>query len=199
MLLIRSAHPLRPTLLVMAPAPAAVGAHAAPHQRTHTASKRHTAGLRTLPATSTQQVSSSRSGTRTAPAPMAPSALSPAEVDNLLRPLLLKDLRIQCRVRGLSPAGGLEALRDRLKEVWARQLDRSLPPPAQAARPHAPSRCAAAAVAAHADVGRLRAQAGGRERPGHRSSDRRPLLGGAGVWQAAEQLPEARGPGESRC
>lgn len=44
---------------------------------------------------------------------MAPT---PAEVDNVLRPLTIKDLRVQSRARGLSPAGGVEALRDRLKE-----------------------------------------------------------------------------------
>jgi hypothetical protein len=37
-------------------------------------------------------------------AQMAP-ALTTAEVDTLLRPLTIKDLRIQTRVRGLSPAG----------------------------------------------------------------------------------------------
>lgn len=31
--------------------------------------------------------------------------MTPAEVDNLLRPILLKDLRIQTRARGISPAG----------------------------------------------------------------------------------------------
>jgi hypothetical protein len=35
---------------------------------------------------------------------MAP-ALTTAEVDSLLRPLTIKDLRVQTRVRGLSPAG----------------------------------------------------------------------------------------------
>ena len=34
----------------------------------------------------------------------------------MLKPILLKDLRIQCRARGLSPAGGKEQLSDRLKE-----------------------------------------------------------------------------------
>eukprot|EP00197_Chlamydomonas_leiostraca_P015503 CAMPEP_0202867218 /NCGR_PEP_ID=MMETSP1391-20130828/8941_1 /ASSEMBLY_ACC=CAM_ASM_000867 /TAXON_ID=1034604 /ORGANISM="Chlamydomonas leiostraca, Strain SAG 11-49" /LENGTH=187 /DNA_ID=CAMNT_0049547235 /DNA_START=80 /DNA_END=643 /DNA_ORIENTATION=+ len=42
--------------------------------------------------------------------------MTPAEVDNVIRPLLLKDLRIQCRVRGVSPGGGIEQLRQRLKE-----------------------------------------------------------------------------------
>eukprot|EP00200_Dunaliella_tertiolecta_P001851 CAMPEP_0202349042 /NCGR_PEP_ID=MMETSP1126-20121109/6700_1 /ASSEMBLY_ACC=CAM_ASM_000457 /TAXON_ID=3047 /ORGANISM="Dunaliella tertiolecta, Strain CCMP1320" /LENGTH=195 /DNA_ID=CAMNT_0048940789 /DNA_START=20 /DNA_END=607 /DNA_ORIENTATION=+ len=42
--------------------------------------------------------------------------LTPADADSVLRPVLLKDLRIQCRARGLTPAGGQEALRERLKE-----------------------------------------------------------------------------------
>jgi SPIRAL1-like protein len=42
--------------------------------------------------------------------------LTPADVDGLLRPVLQKDLRTQLRARGLSPAGGMEALRERLKE-----------------------------------------------------------------------------------
>jgi hypothetical protein len=33
--------------------------------------------------------------------------MTPAEVDQLLKNLMLKDLRIQTRVRGLSPAGAL--------------------------------------------------------------------------------------------
>jgi hypothetical protein len=46
--------------------------------------------------------------------------ITTADVNSLLRPLLLKDLRIQCRARGLQPAGGPDALRDRICEV--RQL-----------------------------------------------------------------------------
>ncbi|GLC35207.1 hypothetical protein PLESTB_000565900 [Pleodorina starrii] len=42
--------------------------------------------------------------------------MNSAEVDALLKPLTIKDMRVQLRIRGLSPAGGLEALRDRLKE-----------------------------------------------------------------------------------
>lgn len=34
----------------------------------------------------------------------------------MLKQILLKDLRVQCRARGLSPAGGKEQLSDRLKE-----------------------------------------------------------------------------------
>lgn len=44
---------------------------------------------------------------------MAPSAI---EVNAVLRPLLLKDLRNQCRARGLTPAGSRESLMDRLQE-----------------------------------------------------------------------------------
>lgn len=42
--------------------------------------------------------------------------MAPEDVDRMLKPILLKDLRIQCRARGLSPAGGKEQLSDRLKE-----------------------------------------------------------------------------------
>ncbi|GLC35063.1 hypothetical protein PLESTB_000550400 [Pleodorina starrii] len=42
--------------------------------------------------------------------------MTPAEVDRLLRPLQLKDLRLICRGRGLNPAGGKEQLEDRLKQ-----------------------------------------------------------------------------------
>ena len=45
------------------------------------------------------------------------------EVDRMLKNLLDKDLRIQCRARGLSPAGGKEALRDRLKEDMLEKND----------------------------------------------------------------------------
>lgn len=38
------------------------------------------------------------------------------EVDRLLNSLTIKDYRIQCRARGLTPAGGNEALKERLKE-----------------------------------------------------------------------------------
>ncbi len=40
----------------------------------------------------------------------------PVDVDKLLKQMLLKDLRIQCRARGLSPAGGKEQLSERLQE-----------------------------------------------------------------------------------
>ncbi|KAG2432114.1 hypothetical protein HXX76_009041 [Chlamydomonas incerta] len=41
---------------------------------------------------------------------------SPQELDKLVRPLQLKDLRILARARGLNPAGGKEQLEDRLKQ-----------------------------------------------------------------------------------
>ncbi|PNW76426.1 hypothetical protein CHLRE_11g467576v5 [Chlamydomonas reinhardtii] len=41
---------------------------------------------------------------------------TPQELDKLVRPLQLKDLRILCRARGLTPAGGKEQLEDRLKQ-----------------------------------------------------------------------------------
>lgn len=41
---------------------------------------------------------------------------APVDVDKLLKQVMLKDLRIQCRARGLSPAGGKEQLSERLKE-----------------------------------------------------------------------------------
>lgn len=46
-------------------------------------------------------------------------ALPVSETSPLLlsvQPLLLKDLRIQCRARGLNPGGSREALLDRVKE-----------------------------------------------------------------------------------
>ncbi|PNH10304.1 Protein SPIRAL1 [Tetrabaena socialis] len=48
------------------------------------------------------------------------------EIDSLLRALTLKDLRVQCRARGLTPAGNLEVLRDRLKEVMIESQDFAL-------------------------------------------------------------------------
>lgn len=39
--------------------------------------------------------------------------MTPVEVDQMLRGLNVKDLRIQLRQRGQSPAGSLETLRDR--------------------------------------------------------------------------------------
>jgi SPIRAL1-like protein len=37
-------------------------------------------------------------------------------VDKMVKQLILKDLRVQCRVRGVSPAGSKETLEQRLKE-----------------------------------------------------------------------------------
>mmetsp|Transcript_30661 Transcript_30661/g.67918 ORF Transcript_30661/g.67918 Transcript_30661/m.67918 type:complete len:234 (-) Transcript_30661:694-1395(-) len=48
------------------------------------------------------------------------------DIDNMIRPLLLKDLRVQLRLRGLNPAGGLEPLRERLKEHMLATGDFSL-------------------------------------------------------------------------
>ena len=42
--------------------------------------------------------------------------MSSVDVDKMLKPVMLKDLRIQCRVRGLSPAGGKEQLSERLRD-----------------------------------------------------------------------------------
>jgi hypothetical protein len=44
------------------------------------------------------------------------AAMDAFDVDKMLKNLMLKDMRIQCRLRGLSPAGGKEQLTDRLKE-----------------------------------------------------------------------------------
>eukprot|EP01024_Parvocaulis_polyphysoides_P065206 TRINITY_DN75_c2_g1_i1.p1 TRINITY_DN75_c2_g1~~TRINITY_DN75_c2_g1_i1.p1 ORF type:complete len:316 (-),score=28.05 TRINITY_DN75_c2_g1_i1:357-1217(-) len=44
-------------------------------------------------------------------------------VDNYIKGLMLKDLRIQCRVRGVSPAGGKETLADRLREHMINNQD----------------------------------------------------------------------------
>ena len=42
--------------------------------------------------------------------------MDPIALDDSLKGLLLKDLRIQCRARGVSPAGSREALIERIKE-----------------------------------------------------------------------------------
>ena len=41
---------------------------------------------------------------------------SQIEVEDIVRGLLLKDLRVQCRARGISPAGSREALLERLRD-----------------------------------------------------------------------------------
>ena len=42
--------------------------------------------------------------------------MADVDVNELIKPLLLKDLRVQCRARGISPAGARDVLADRLKE-----------------------------------------------------------------------------------
>lgn len=42
--------------------------------------------------------------------------MAPEELDRMLKSIMLKDMRIQCRARGLSPAGGKEQLTERLRE-----------------------------------------------------------------------------------
>jgi protein SPIRAL1 and related proteins len=49
--------------------------------------------------------------------------MTPEDVDRMIRPVLLKDMRIQCRARGISPAGGLDALRARLKDAMLESGD----------------------------------------------------------------------------
>jgi hypothetical protein len=44
------------------------------------------------------------------------ASMSSIELDDHLKVLLLKDLRIQCRARGISPAGSRETLLQSLKE-----------------------------------------------------------------------------------
>ncbi len=60
-------------------------------------------------------------GERAKHKPTAPRAaqatMSAVEVDKMLKPVMLKDLRIQCRVRGLSPAGGKDQLAERLRDA----------------------------------------------------------------------------------
>jgi hypothetical protein len=46
------------------------------------------------------------------------------EVNEALKKLLLKDLRIQCRARGLNPGGGKEDLLERIKEHMMSTNDR---------------------------------------------------------------------------
>ena len=52
--------------------------------------------------------------------------MTPSEIDSMLKALTLKDLRIQLRVRNESPAGGIEALRQRLKDVMLETKDFAL-------------------------------------------------------------------------
>lgn len=48
------------------------------------------------------------------------------EVEGLIKPLMIKDLRIQCRARGLNPGGGKETLMERLKEHMLQTGDMTL-------------------------------------------------------------------------
>ena len=42
--------------------------------------------------------------------------MTPEDIDRMLRQVMLKDLRTQCRMRNLSPAGGKEQLSARLRD-----------------------------------------------------------------------------------
>lgn len=75
--------------------------------------------------------------------PRRPAALSkvpwPAAVRHDITALpdecaRVQDLRIQCRQRGLTPAGGREDLAERLKEHMLRTQDLCAPPPPAALR-----------------------------------------------------------------
>lgn len=48
------------------------------------------------------------------------------EVERLIKPLMITDLRIQCRARGLNPGGGKETLMERLKEHMLKTGDMSI-------------------------------------------------------------------------
>lgn len=47
----------------------------------------------------------------------------PEDVDNYLKPVMLKDLRVQLRARGLSPAGSRDVLVAKLKESMVSSKD----------------------------------------------------------------------------
>jgi len=47
---------------------------------------------------------------------MSKTCVNPVEVNDFFKPMLLKDLRIQCRARGINPGGGRETLVERLRE-----------------------------------------------------------------------------------
>ena len=49
-----------------------------------------------------------------------------SEVEQLLRPLTIKDLRVQCRTRNISPAGSIDTLRLRLQENMVETKDFAL-------------------------------------------------------------------------
>lgn len=48
---------------------------------------------------------------------------SQIEVEDIVRGLLLKDLRVQCRARGISPAGSRDALLERLRDDMLQTRD----------------------------------------------------------------------------
>ncbi|KIZ06055.1 hypothetical protein MNEG_1902 [Monoraphidium neglectum] len=52
--------------------------------------------------------------------------MTPEDIDCMFRQILLKDMRTQCRLRGISPAGGKEQLAERLKENMLATKDFSL-------------------------------------------------------------------------
>lgn len=52
--------------------------------------------------------------------------MSPTELGDVLKPLLLKDLRTNCRARNLNPGGSRESLFERLKENMLDTQDYSL-------------------------------------------------------------------------
>ncbi|KAF5841611.1 hypothetical protein DUNSADRAFT_12067 [Dunaliella salina] len=52
--------------------------------------------------------------------------VSTLPVDDLLRNLSIKDLRMQCRARGINPAGNADSLRERIQEDMTRGSDYTL-------------------------------------------------------------------------
>lgn len=48
---------------------------------------------------------------------------SQIEVEDIVKGLLLKDLRVQCRARGISPAGSRDALLERLRDDMLQTRD----------------------------------------------------------------------------
>ncbi|GFR46187.1 hypothetical protein Agub_g7716 [Astrephomene gubernaculifera] len=65
--------------------------------------------------------------------------MTPTEIDRMLRPLPLKDLRILARARGLNPAGGKDQLEDRLKQHMISTGNFSIQLPVEGAEPAVPS------------------------------------------------------------
>ena len=56
--------------------------------------------------------------------------MDPIALNDMLKGLLMKDLRIQCRARGITPAGSREALLERLRDDMLATNDLCAPPPA---------------------------------------------------------------------